>query len=108
MTTRVVNVKDYKPYSKYWTNPNLNRPYVYIGRWNWHIQISSKWGNPFAIGRNGTREEVIAKYKEYIINKPELLKLIPIELKNKILGCWCAPLLCHGNVLAKIADADNI
>lgn len=35
-------------------------PYdVYIGR-------PSKWGNPFVIGKDGTREEVIAKYAEWI------------------------------------------
>jgi hypothetical protein len=45
--------------------------------------------------------------REYVLNKPELLKLIPIELKDKILGCWCKPLACHGDVLAEIADADN-
>ena len=39
---------------------------VYIGR-------GSKWGNPFIIGRDGNRKEVIDKYREYIINKPVLL-----------------------------------
>jgi|SRR5215208_115911 hypothetical protein len=107
MTTRVVNVRDYKPYSKYWTAPPTN-PYVYIGRFvREKIPISSKWGNPFAIGRNGTREEVINKYRVYILNKPELLRQIPLELKGKTLGCWCKPLTCHGDVLAEIADADN-
>jgi hypothetical protein len=43
-------------------------------------------------------------YKEYIMNKPELLKLIPIELKDKTLGCWCKPLPCHGDVLVELAD----
>ena len=45
-------------------------------------------------------------YTEYIMNKPELLKLIPKELKGKRLGCWCKPLPCHGDVLAELADAD--
>ena len=60
---------------------------VYIGR-------PSKWGNPFVIGKDGTREEVIEKYREYILNKPELLKDLA-ELKGKILGCWCSPFNCH-------------
>jgi hypothetical protein len=47
---------------------------------------------------------MISKYKEYILNKPELLKLIPIEIKGKVLGCWCAPKPCHGGVLAELAD----
>ena len=38
------------------------------------IDRRTKWGNPFKIANGVTREEVIAKYKEYILNKPELLK----------------------------------
>ena len=45
-------------------------------------------------------------YREYITNKPELLKLIPKELKGKRLCCWCKPEACHGDVLAEQADAD--
>jgi Domain of unknown function (DUF4326) len=43
-------------------------------------------------------------YREYIMNKPELLELIPTELKDKRLGCWCKPEKCHGVILAEIAD----
>ena len=32
---------------------------VYIGR-------GSKWGNPYRIGEDGTREEVIEKYRLYL------------------------------------------
>ena len=67
---------------------------VYIGR-------PSKWGNPFAIGEHGTRTEVIAKYKEYILSKPELLQDLK-ELKGKTLGCFCKPLPCHGDVLIEL------
>jgi hypothetical protein len=67
---------------------------IYIGR-------GSKWGNPFKIGKDGTREEVIDKYREYILNKPELLAALP-ELKGKVLGCWCAPKACHGDVLIEL------
>jgi hypothetical protein len=84
-------------------------PYdIYIGRpGKGKNKEEGKWGNPFEIGRDGTREEVIAKYTEYILNKPELLEQIPLELKGKTLGCFCKPLACHGDVLAYIADADN-
>jgi hypothetical protein len=70
-------------------------PYdVYIGR-------PSKWGNPFVIGEDGTREEVIKKYEEWIRGRPDLLNDIS-ELKDKVLGCWCSPQSCHGDVLVKI------
>ena len=66
------------------------------------ISRSGKWGNPFIIGKDGTREEVIKKYEEYIINKPELLKNLH-ELRGKRLGCFCKPRYsCHGDVLVKL------
>ena len=71
-------------------------PYdVYIGR-------PSKWGNPFKIGVDGTREEVIEKYRNYIQNSP-LLEYIQ-ELKGKTLGCYCKPAACHGDILAELVE----
>lgn len=67
---------------------------VYIGR-------PSKWGNPFSIGKDGNREQVIEKYKDWIINQPELMKSLP-ELKDKTLGCWCSPKPCHGDILIEL------
>lgn len=69
---------------------------VYIGR-------PSKWGNPFEIGRDGTREEVIEKYRQWIQTQPQLLAVLA-ELKGKVLGCWCAPKACHGDVLVELAN----
>lgn len=69
---------------------------VYIGR-------PSAWGNPFKIGRDGTRDEVIAKYEEWIVENHKLMSRI-YTLKGKTLGCWCKPSACHGDVLAKLAE----
>ena len=52
----------------------------------------------------GSRDKVIRQYREWIMNKPELLELIPIELKGKTLGCSCNPKPCHGDVLVELAD----
>ena len=71
---------------------------VFIGR-------PSKWGNPYKIGRDGTREQVIAKYRATISDKDR--EVIQQELKGKRLGCFCAPEPCHGDVLAEIADEDE-
>ena len=70
---------------------------VYIGR-------PSKWGNPFVITRDGTREQVVAKYRAWVLSRPELVAALP-ELRGKTLGCWCAPQLCHGDVLAELAQS---
>lgn len=73
---------------------------IYIGR-------PTKWGNPFVIGKDGTREEVIRKYEDYLQNSPELLVQIQSELRGKDLICFCYPNACHGDVLLKIANGEN-
>jgi hypothetical protein len=65
---------------------------VYIGR-------PSKWGNPFQIGPDGSREEVIEKYRAWIATRPALIAAARQELAGKDLVCWCAPQACHGHVL---------
>jgi len=70
---------------------------VYIGR-------PSKFGNPFVIGKDGTREEVIVKYRDWLYNRPELMEEVKTTLRGKILGCFCAPKICHGDILAELAN----
>lgn len=72
---------------------------VYIGR-------GSKWGNPFSIGKDGDREEVIEKYREWIMTQPKLLNSLH-ELKNKKLGCYCYPKHCHGDVLIELLEGED-
>jgi hypothetical protein len=80
-------------------------PGEYIGR-------PSPLGNPFVLGRDGTREEVIAKYKAWfeescdacMLNEFENL-VVKARQGDLNLVCWCAPQSCHGNVLkAAIED----
>lgn len=66
----------------------------------------SKWGNPFKIGKDGTREQVIAKYEEWLMKQPRLLAALP-ELRGKVLVCWCAPLPCHADVLDRLANQET-
>jgi hypothetical protein len=68
---------------------------VFIGR-------PSKWGNPFVIGKDGNRREVIRKYEEWLQWESGLLADVH-ELKGKNLVCYCAPLKCHGDVLLQLA-----
>jgi hypothetical protein len=70
--------------------------------------------NPFRIGPDGTRDEVIEKYKEWIVRGDgrHLLRNLG-ELEGRTLGCFCAPkggvtehdpLVCHGQVLLKLLE----
>lgn len=71
---------------------------IYIGR-------PSKWGNPFKLARDADRAEILARYRAWLLTQPHLLATLH-ELKGKVLGCWCKPELCHGDVLAELADAE--
>lgn len=90
--TRVINLKNTKDYT------------VYIGR-------PGYFGNPFLVGKDGDRKEVLLKYKEYFYSRlktdPEFLKRIK-ELKGKILGCFCKPLLCHGDIIVEFLEGVKV
>ena len=64
-------------------------------------------GKPICNWKKRDQRRSYHQNREYVLNKPELLRQIPLELKGKTLDCWCKPLACHGDVLAEIADADN-
>ena len=70
---------------------------VYIGR-------PSKWGNPIKLKRGDKREVILQKYRKWLLQQKDLLAQVN-ELQGKILGCWCKPELCHGDVLAELADS---
>ena len=74
------------------------RPAIYVGR-------PSRWGNPFRIGRDGTREEVIRKFRDSLTEQ-DLIE-IRHDLRGANLGCWCAPKACHADVLLEIANKDE-
>lgn len=70
---------------------------VYIGR-------PSKWGNPFVIGKDGDRDEVIRKYREWLKAKPAIVEAARRELVGRDLVCFCSPAACHGDVLLEVAN----
>lgn len=68
-------------------------------------KLQSVFANPFKVGKDGTREEVIQKYKKYMSDKVEsdyVLRQVLLELDGKNLGCWCHPEPCHGDVLLEL------
>lgn len=78
---------------------------IYIGR-------GSVYGNPYLIGRDGTREEVIEKYRVYFkdrIARDSQFKQAVDWLNGKDikLGCYCRPLECHGDVILDYLEELN-
>ncbi len=81
----------------------------YIGR-------PSPLGNPFTIGPDGTREQVIEYYRQWLrniidegghnaqITELNRLKEIVDNGDDLVLQCWCAPLACHGDVIKEYIE----
>ena len=70
------------------------------------IDRRTQWGNPFRVGRDGTREQVIARYRADLWRRIREGRVSLEELAaldGMWLACWCDPLPCHGHVLARAA-----
>jgi hypothetical protein len=91
--------------------------FLYVGRPSpWHkdpaLRAGSIFGNPFRVGADGTIDEVLTKYRAYVLASGLLVARLA-ELRGKVLGCWCvdgdartpSPPCCHGQVLAELADS---
>ncbi|MDD9992261.1 MAG: DUF4326 domain-containing protein [Rhodospirillales bacterium] len=70
------------------------------------IDRRTRWGNPFVIGRDGDRAQVIELYRRDLwrrIRAGEIALEDLAALNSKTLLCHCHPLPCHGDVLARAA-----
>ena len=78
-------------------NLRKERYTVYIGR-------GSIFGNPFKIKKGVTREQVIESYEDRV--REELNNTLGQRIyhlkKDDILGCYCKPKACHGDVIIKL------
>ena len=93
---KVVNKKSGEPFD------------IYVGR-------GSKFGNPYshiegtsALWVVETREDAIRLYEEWLRAQPELLAAAKQELRGKVISCYCKPLACHGDILLKIANEEDL
>ena len=97
LTTRIVNLYTVENLHD-WVKQKNN---IYIGRARKSLQASI-WGNPFKIGPYD-RDTAVLLYEQYLLGNRELLRSLP-DLKGKTLGCWCAPLRCHGEILHRLEN----
>jgi hypothetical protein len=88
--TKVVNIKEAQDFD------------VYIGRAG--KGLDGYFGNPF---KEQSRSKSVILFREYALQRIESdseFRERVKELHGKTLGCFCKPKLCHGDVLAEIAD----
>jgi len=60
-------------------------------------------GNPFIIGRDGTRDEVCDKFDVWLPTQPKLMALVA-TLEGRDLVCWCEPFRCHCRTIRRLAN----
>ncbi|GHV40817.1 hypothetical protein FACS1894179_07980 [Bacteroidia bacterium] len=79
---------------------------VYIGRAG--KGQDGYFGNPFRLRYGDDRGATIERYRKYFHDRletdPEFKRRIH-ELKGKILGCFCKPYPCHGDVIAEYLNS---
>lgn len=71
-----------------------------------NIMRPSRWGNPFVIGKDGSRDEVVEKYRQWLWRKLKADQAFADQVRllhGRDLVCCCAPLPCHGHVLERAA-----
>lgn len=61
-------------------------------------------GNPYRIGVDGTRDEVIDLYIAEKRKDADFIAQVRQQLKGRHLVCHCAPLRCHGHWLIRVAN----
>lgn len=72
-----------------------------------NIMRGTPFGNPFVIGRDGDRAQVIEKYRRWLwrwIREDNHFANQVRELRGRDLCCCCAPAACHGHVLERAAE----
>lgn len=89
----------------------LNPPELMMAKYYVNIMRGTPLGNPFKIGQDGSREEVIEKYRKWLWDRmqsetPQLKELRSLyELWGKyghlVLACCCAPKPCHGDIVKR-------
>lgn len=70
---------------------------VYVGR-------GTVWGNPYIVGVDGTREDVLGKFIAGALANTELLERAKRELKGQHLVCSCKPMPCHADLWLAVAN----
>ena len=75
---------------------------VYIGRNRFRGQ-TSVLGNPYEIGRDGDRNEVVEKFERWAPTKPHIMAAIA-ALRGRDLACYCVPDRCHGEFILRVAN----
>ena len=87
--------------------PKLREAFEYAHVVNNTVLVDrrTKWGNPWRAGHDGSRAEVVARYRADLWRRIRAGE-VALEELAALDGCWlaCDPEPCHGHVLARAAE----
>ncbi len=110
MATPVIHVVNCHHRREDWPSPRWH----YVGRKAMHrdpCYTASNLANPYKVGRDGARDEILPKYKRWLWQRMqtpdspqsrELAAVLELALRpgGVCLACWCAPRPCHANTIS--------
>jgi hypothetical protein len=80
-------------------------------RYDVRITRGTPYGNPYVIGRDGNRKQVLAAHRRHLALQlapgGSGLHILLDALRGQVLGCVCWPNDCHGDLLAELAEMDR-
>lgn len=123
MTTTVTNFKAVHQHWDAKTQTWDDDRFVYVGRQNnaYHLP-GSLFANPIAISAWHDRARVLARYRLYLDEHPEIVAAAKQQLKDKMLVCWCidpagqgdlahrareGEVVCHAQILAELVNQER-
>lgn len=90
---------------------------IYIGRGG-KGKKGSPLANPYQIGADGSREEVFALYKDWLVRQVDLGNVGVVEELERIanlakdsnvkLVCFCSPKPCHGEIIKEMIENGEV
>lgn len=112
VNVKVKNIRPNYQNLKEWVEDTSN---VYIGRkgvvfinGERYPKKDSIFANPYKIGKNIDREQVLDLYRKFMEENIQQNKIYYVnelsKLKGKKLGCWCHPEPCHGDILLGLIE----
>ncbi|MCO5167849.1 MAG: DUF4326 domain-containing protein [Planctomycetes bacterium] len=82
---------------------------VYVGRGRCPVTgRGQRYGNPYPVRVHGKRAMILFLDMLARRERARGLQDARDELRGQVLGCWCAPRTCHGEVWARLADGEDL
>ena len=106
----IANKKRTKPTIVEYTDKDIIKPHfgrvvnIHKSPYDIYCGRGSIYGNPFVMTSKNDRELVVMRYTDYLMRNEDLISAILKITPEQTLGCFCAPKLCHCDVISWVLD----